>query len=240
MKRQLKFALFAIIALAVGTVNAQTTTGDITQQGNATLGSNGTAVKLVDNKGTIKYLQAANGLTSFTNTTPNGGVITTWQLGGTLTSDTYITVNGGNEFALDGLTLQAEGTAPLAVTTPAERTAANQSIHGTAGLGTGWTFLVRDEATGETRKMLATDALQVNSIRVEHTQGTNAAANVDITVAGLPIITAANAGKLFVHRNGVKLRWGTDFTATAAGTLVIVNSEVPMYTGDIVEIQYIR
>lgn len=233
-----KLALAALGLLAIGTVSAQTTTGDITQQTNATLGSTGTAVKLVDNKGTIKYLQAANGLTSLTNTTPNGGVITTWQLGGTLTSNTYIAAGAGTEFALDGLELVAN------TGTNASTNAVDREVHddNAAAGGTGFTVLIRDEDSGAIQKMLLSDLLQVNAIRVEHTQGANAAADVAITVTGLPTLTAAtSAGKLFVYRNGVKLRFGTDFAVTAdTVTITYDAADLPMYAGDIVEIQYIR
>jgi hypothetical protein len=232
MKKQLKLAIIALTMFATGAINAQTTSGDITQQANATLGSTATAVKLVDNKGTIKYLQAANGLTSLTNSTPNGGVITTWQLGGTLTSNTYITAASGTEFALDGLEL-------VTSTATASTDASDRSAHGT---GTGFTVLLRDEATGAVQKMLLSDLLQVDGIRVEHTQGANASADVDITVTGLPTLTAATtAAKLFVYRNGVKLRFGTDFTVSAdTVTITYSAADLPMYAGDIVEIQYIK
>ena len=44
----------------------------------------GGAIRVIDNKGTKKYLQVQNGITQVTNTQPDGGVITTWQLGGQL------------------------------------------------------------------------------------------------------------------------------------------------------------
>lgn len=244
MKKQIKIAFFALTMLAAGAVKAQTTTGDITQQANAGLNTSGTAVKLVDNKGTIKYIQAVNGLTSFTNTTPNGGVITTWQLGGTLTSDTYITAaaDGSAEFALDGLELVTDATT-------ASTDATTRSSNGT---GTGFTVLLRNEATGAVQKMLLSDLLQVDGIRVEYTQsgtggGTpdgsgNATADVAITVTGLPTLTAlTTAAKLFVYRNGVKLRFGTDFTVIAdTVTITYSAADLPMYNGDVVEIQYIK
>lgn len=240
---KLKLALAVVGLLAIGTANAQTTTGDITQQANATLNSSNTAVKLVDNKGTIKYLQAVNGLTSFTNTTPAGGVITTWQLGGVLTDNTYITADAAKEFALDGLQLVTD--ASTASTNSVDREA-----HG--GAGTGFTVLIRDEASGAVQKMQLSDLLKVDGIRVEYTQsgaggGTpdgsgNATANVAITVTGLPTLTAATtAAKLFVYRNGVKLRFTTDFTVTAdTVTINFSATELPMYNGDVVEIQYIK
>ena len=239
---KLKLAVIIGGLFAIGTVSAQTTTGDITKQTDATLNSTNTAVKVVDSKGTIKYLQVANGLTSFTNTTPAGGVITTWQLGGTLTSNTYIAAGSGTEFALDDLALETD-------ITNASTDATSRSTHGT---GTGFTVLIRDEASGAIQKMLLTDLLQVNGIRVEYTQSTsgggtpdgsgNATADVAITVTGLPTLTAATtAAKLFVYRNGVKLRFGTDFSVTAdTVTITYDATDLPMYNGDVVEIQYIK
>ncbi|WP_420551276.1 hypothetical protein [Tenacibaculum aiptasiae] len=228
-----KLALAAIGLLAIGTVNAQTTTGDITKQADATLNSSNTAVKLVDNKGTIKYLQAVNGLTSFTNTTPSGGVVTTWQLGGVLTDNTYITADAAKEFALDGLQLVTD-------VTTASTNAVDREAHG--NVGTGFTVLIRDEATGAVQKMQLSDLLKVDGIRVDYTQAANATADVDITVTGLPTLTAlTTAAKLFVYRNGVKLRFGTDFSVTAdTVTITYSATDLPMYAGDIVEIQYIK
>ncbi|TYP96993.1 hypothetical protein C7447_1056 [Tenacibaculum adriaticum] len=119
--KKLKFAVFAIVMMAAGAVNAQTTTGNIGKKANATLGSTATSVRVIDNKGTKKYLQVENGLTSFTDTAPDGGVITTWQLGGTLTSNTTITtgatealtINGGN-FNVNDVVLEAGAAATTA------------------------------------------------------------------------------------------------------------------------------
>ncbi|OAZ04513.1 hypothetical protein [Flavobacterium succinicans] len=185
------------------------------------------AVKVVDNKGTIKYFQSNNGITQIVNTTADA-TTTTWQLGGQLTNDTYIDATG-KVFGLDGLELE---------TGPASTNATTGSIHG--GAGTGWTLLVRDEATGATKK-LAAESL-VSGIRVEHVQATNASANVDITVTGLPLLTAGSTeAKLFVYRNGIKLRTGTDFVASLDKvTITYSATDLPMYKDDIVEIQYIK
>jgi hypothetical protein len=218
----LKFASFAIIMFGVTAANAQSTID---------VAKNGTAVKVVDNKGTIKYFQSNNGITQIVNTT-GALTTTTWQLGGTLTDNTYIEAGTNKVFALDGL--------ELVLPTDASATSATvASKHGTAGAA-GWTLLVRDEATGATKKLLATDL--VTGIRVEHTQATNAAANVPVTVTGLPVLTAGTtAAKLFVFRNGIKLRSATDFTATADTVTIIYSAtDLPMYIDDVVEIQYIK
>ena len=214
----LKFALCAIVTLGVNAVNAQSTTD---------VAKGVKAVKVIDNKGTIKYFQSNNGITQIVNTTADA-TTTTWQLGGQLTNDTYIDATG-KVFGLDGLALE---------TGAASTNATTGSIHGTTG--TGWTLLVRDEATGATKK-LAAESL-VSGIKVEYTQVANATANVDITVAGLPVLTAGTTeAKLFVFRNGIKLRSGTDFAATAGKVTITYNAtDLPMYSADVVEIQYIK
>ncbi len=211
-------------------VNAQTTDDTATTL-NKDAGD-GVSVKVIDNKGTIKYLQTNNGITSITSTNGGNRTTTTWQLGGTLTDNTYIDVDG-NVFALNGLAL-------VDLSTEAASTDATSLSTNSTATGTGWTFLVRDEATGETKKLLASDLL--TGIRLEYTQAADASTNVAITVTGLPTLTAATTiAKLFVYRNGIKLRSGTDFVATADTVTINYNAtDLPMYENDIVEIQYIK
>ena len=205
-----KIALVAVGLLTIGSMSAQRTdtstnaATDFTKQTNTVLGEDGGSVKVIDNKGTIKYLQASNGITTFTDTAPNGGVITTWQLGGTLTDDTYIDATG-QVFAISGIKAIDATTNPVT------------DIAATAYDSTGFTLLLRDEATGEFKKMLITDS-------------------------GLPALTAGTTeAKLFVYRNGAKLRSGVDFVATAdTVTIQYDAAEMPMYAGDIVEVQYIK
>lgn len=109
---------FALVA------NAQTATGtDVLKTAGKTNSGTAKPVRVIDNKGTIKYLQVNNGLTQVVNTT-NEVTTTTWQLGGTLTDNTYIDVDG-KVFALDGIALES-GTASADAST--------ESDHGT---GTG-------------------------------------------------------------------------------------------------------
>ena len=145
--------------------------------------------------------------------------------------NTYIDATG-KVFAIDGIKLITSTDSPSS-------NATNASIHGTA-TGTGYTLLVRDEATGETKKMLIADL--VSGIRTEYTQGANATADVDITVTGLPVLNAGTTiAKLFVFRNGAKLRTIADFTAAADKvTIKYSATELPMYAGDVIEIQYIK
>jgi len=223
-----KKSIFTLMMVAGLATQAQTTS--TTDAGLVKDAGDGVSVKLIDNKGTIKYLQTNNGITSITSTTAGSATTTTWQLGGALSDDTYIDVDG-NVFALDGIELV--DTASLSPSADAT----DQSDHGT---GTGWTLLVRDEATGAIKKLKASDL--VSGIRIVHTQGADASADVAITVTGLPVLTAATTfAKLFVYRNGAKLRSGVDFVATAnTVTITYSASDLPMYSGDVVEVQYIK
>ena len=223
-----KKSIFTLMMVAGLATQAQTTS--TTDAGLVKDAGDGVSVKLIDNKGTIKYLQTNNGITSITSTTAGSATTTTWQLGGALSDDTYIDVDG-NVFALDGIELV--DTASLAPSA----NATDQSDHGT---GSGWTLLVRDEATGAIKKLKASDL--VSGIRIVHTQGADASADVAITVTGLPVLAAGTTfAKLFVYRNGAKLRTGVDFVATAnTVTITYSASDLPMYTGDVVEIQYIK
>ena len=219
------FTLMMVAGLAIQAQTTSTTDAGLTRD----VSGDGVSVKLIDNKGTIKYLQTNNGITSITSTTAGSATTTTWQLGGALSDDTYIDVDG-NVFALDGIELVDTASSPSADAT-------DQSDHGT---GTGWTLLVRDEDTGAIKKLKASDL--VSGIRIVHTQGADASDNVAITVQGLPVLTALTTfAKLFVYRNGAKLRSGVDFVATAnTVTITYSASDLPMYSGDVVEVQYIK
>lgn len=228
--RLLKQGLLAL-AVAVGsTAMAQST--DATLATLAKDGGVGESIKVIDNKGTVKYLQTNNGITSITSTAPGSATTTTWQLGGALTDATYIDVDG-KVFALDGIAL-VDGTSESASTD-----ATTESDHGT---GTGYTFLVRDEATGATKKLLATD-LVTGIHQIEDPQATDASANVAITVTGIPAITYGDpaAFKINVYRNGARLLLDTDYLVTDdTVTIQYDATNLPIYAGDVFEIQYIK
>ncbi len=230
----LKAAFFGLMMTVGASLNAQTTDAGTanTTQANAA----GEVIKLIDNKGTIKYLQSNNGITTITSTAANNRTTTTWQLGGELVEATTITtsVDGtftidGEEFNLTNTQAQADGAAAATVFRDANNPTA-----------TGYTLLTRDEATGQVQKMLATDL--VSGIRVEWPQPSDASADVEITVTGLPSLTATTTmAKLFVFRNGAKLRAGTDFTAAEDKVTITYDADdLPMYSGDFIEIQYIK
>ena len=223
----LKGGLLVLTMIAGTALQAQTTLA--TDPSLVKDAGDGVSVKLIDNKGTIKYLQTNNGITSITSTTAGSATTTTWQLGGTLTDDTYIDVNA-NVFALDGLQLETGSAA----------TSAPDGSDAATSTDTGWALIVRDEDTGELKKLLATDL--ISGIYKAYPQVADAVADVAITVTGLPVLTATTTlAKLFVYRNGAKLRSGTDFVATAdTVTITYSAADLPMYAGDVVEIQYIK
>lgn len=248
-KQTLKFLAIAIVALAISfQAKAQNITTTVTGISNATVIKNADvanaavvdgAVRLVDNKGTIKYLQAKNGITALTNKASDGtGITTTWQLGGTLTDDTYIDVNG-KAFALNGIEL---------VTTVSPATAATSLSSGSAaGTPSGWTVLIRDEATGKTQKIMASDLLQVQA-------GQNVETLTTVpTTYTYTIGTSANRpndySKISVYRNGAKLVANADYTyVSSTGIVTLVpndgttnpNAEWALYVGDVIEIQWVK
>ncbi|AWK06523.1 hypothetical protein HYN56_20760 [Flavobacterium crocinum] len=233
--------IFALsLALAGFNAQAQSQTADITKQGSTQLGQvgNGTAgsqgsVRVIDNKGTIKFLQVKNGITQITNSAPDGGITTTWQLGGTLTDDTYIDATN-KVFALDGIKLVPNTLLP-------STNAADGSKHGTAAVPattSGYTFLVRDEATGETLKM-APSQLVISGGDTPPVN--NPGDPITITDPTLP----TKITKVWVYRNGAKLLGDVDYTL-AAGTLTINGSNLnepndyTLLPNDKIEVQWVN
>ncbi|SIS71230.1 hypothetical protein SAMN05421766_103549 [Zobellia uliginosa] len=225
-RKALKTGVFALILMTFGLTNAQQTTGDTAKQGDIVPGTTvtGGAVRVVDNKGTIKYLQSKNGITMLSNTTDDV-TTTTWQLGGTLTDDTFIDANG-TIFGIDGIELITTETASTDATT--------ESDHGT---GTGYTILVRDEATGATKKLLASDLLQSGQESFTAT-----AAQVAYPLTGSPVLPSFS--QVWVYRNGAKLIANVDYTIAASTVTLVPNTTAPndwsVYAGDIVEVQFVK
>jgi hypothetical protein len=228
----LKLGVLGLMMMVGSAINAQQTTGDVTQNdvnGPNTPGSVTPTVRVIDNKGTIKYLQSKNGITMLTNTTADV-TTTTWQLGGTLTDDTYIDATG-KIFAIEGIK-QVDDAAFSA----AEQTGA------TAYGGPGFTLLVRDEVTGETKKLLPSDLV------VGGNENGKATSGADFTSAADPTMPTS-ISKIWVYRNGAKLLAGVDYTiAGGAGASVVTvknaSGAAPedyiFYTGDRIEIQWVR
>jgi hypothetical protein len=224
-KNTLKLGMTAIFIMALGTANAQTTTGD------------GASVRVIDNKGTIKYLQTNNGITSITSTDTGNKTTTTWQLGGTLASNTDIDL-AGNTFSLDQV-IEIDGTSASAENIAATTTAL------VAGTTTGYTIIVRDEATGALKKMLASDLIEVGITELTSIDLETAATTVFTGVAGLPANLPIS--KVSLYRNGTKLRAGTDYTVTDANEINIITEagdaglqDFNLFATDILEVHWIK
>lgn len=194
------------------------------------------AVKLIDNKGTIKYLQSDNGLTTVSTSSPSGGVQVTWKLGGTLMENTYIDVRG-NVFGLDSIQL----------------TTVDAATSGTLGLdhavspGSGWTLLVRNEATGAIEKMLATDLVQSGHQVYTITEPGQATAGVNVTYASnvytftVTGVTLPAFDNVYVYRNGAKLIATIDYAPATSSTFTIsVTTDLPIYDNDVIELHYVK
>lgn len=253
--------LFAF--LCASTIYAQQTTADVPKQDDATLGQvttskpltphttdpntvagapgatvQGGAIRVIDNKGTKKYLQVQNGLTQVTNTAPAGGIVTTWQLGGQLVDDTDIDFNA-KALSFDNV-LQVTGAPATSATLK-------------AGTGTGWALLVRDENSGDIKKLLASDLIVSG-----HTVFTATATQLKFDVAtagvyngGTPItgltgvkIPLPDYEKVWVYRNGAKLIAGVDYTIAGSEVTLVPIATGPnswtVYAGDVIEVQYFK
>ncbi len=222
-----KFGLALIAIMAFSYSNAQQTTGDAGKTEDVSQASilNGT-VRVIDNKGTKKFLQVKNGLTLLTDVTPDGGYVSTWQLGGTLTDDTYIDING-NVFAINGITTATQGAATSIVS----------ESDGSGTTQSGWAVLVRDEATGETQKILASDLVQAGQLTA--TAATDGTAPT-LADASIPAIYQ----KVWVYRNGAKLIANVDYTVAAGAVTLVPSTTAPndwaILSGDVFEVQWIN
>ncbi|MBT8244064.1 MAG: hypothetical protein HKP48_10840 [Winogradskyella sp.] len=224
---KLGLALVAILTFSLG--NAQQTTGNVGKGEDVSQSSvlDGT-IRVIDNKGTKKFLQVKNGLTLLTDATPDGGYVSTWQLGGTLTDDTYITADG-NIFALDGLSLETGAASVNAID-------GDNAQPGTT-TATGWTLIVRDEATGELRKLAATDLIQSGQEAFTATAGQTAYA-----LTGAPVLPAFE--QVYVYRNGAKLVANVDYTVSGSTVTLDPTGLAPndwaVLAGDVIEVQFVK
>ncbi len=228
-----KIALAAVGLFAIGTANAQQTTGNITRNTEVLPGAGTTgSIRVIDNKGTIKYLNSSNGITMLTNDA-NGKTTTTWQLGGELTSATTIDING-QSFTLDGAQFNLLNTA--AINTGAGATA-DDAAATTAG-GDGYMLLVRDEDSGQVKKLLLSDLIQQGRGQAS-ADGTDEGANSK-TIA-LPF--APTQDNVMVYRNGAKLIAGTDYTVTGTNLTIAPDTATgtqgwEIYDGDFFEYHF--
>ena len=226
--KTMNFAFLVIGMLSFGTMRAQQTTGDVTKASDIVPGTTttGGAIRVIDNRGTIKYIQTQNGITMLSNTTDDV-TTTTLQLGGTLTNDTFIDVDG-NVFGLDGIELISTETASTDATTASD--------HGT---GTGYTILVRDEATGAIKKLLTSDLSLIQSGQESFTA---TAGQTAYPLTGSPEFPAYS--QVWVYRNGVKLIANVDYTIASSTVTLVPSAIAPndwaVYAGDVIEVQYVR
>jgi hypothetical protein len=216
-------ATLVLFMASFSALQAQNTTVEIAKKTEVTypgsaLTTDG-SIKLIDNKGTVKYLQTSNGLTTLTNTGGTNVTTTTLQLGGTLSYDTYIDVDD-KVFALDGIELES-GEASTDATT--------KSDHGT---GTGYTFLVRDEATGAIKKLLLNDlGVKGGILSSIATEG-----QTEYTITGADELTLF---KTYVYRNGIKLIAGTDYTV-ATNVVTLTQTGYQVLAGDVIEVHFLN
>lgn len=217
--RLLKQGLFAL-AFAVGsTAMAQTESTNSTNIDRYDEADK--IVKLVDNKGTIKYLQSNNGITTITSTSAGNQTTTTWQLGGELIENTSINLNS-KEFGFEGVQEDA-GERTLLVLDDSNKLKTVE-LDEIAGLVTG---------IYKPHTVVDTDITN-NSVTPPQPK------DLDITVTGIPAITGkddSNAFKLSVYRNGIKLRITEDFDVVEDKVTIKTR---PLYKNDEFEIHYIE
>lgn len=217
-------ATLVLFMASFSALQAQTTTSKIDKMTEVTYpGTELTvdgSIKLIDNKGTVKYLQTSNGLTTLTNTGETTDVTTTTlQLGGTLTANTYIDVDD-KVFAFDGIELE---------TGDASTDATTKSDHGT---GTGYTFLVRDEATGAIKKLLLNDLGVKGGVSNE----TATAGQTEYTITGAEELSLF---KTYVYRNGIKLIATADYTV-ASNVVTLTQTGYQVLAGDVIEVHFLN
>jgi len=228
------------LAFGIGTLYSQTILAvdnqdevDYTSGAVATIGS----IRLIDNLGTVKFLQSSNGITTITNNSGEDLTTTTLQLGGKLTDSTYIDVNG-NVFAIDGINITGAS--------PSTNAVSGENASGvTAPEGSGYTLLVRNEGTGAIEKLLlsALDIVAGQQIfdKTSTPAVSNETADYPITAAGTLEIE-----KTFVYRNGVKLLATRHYEvkAPASGTDYIVEIKSPVLdllrTTDVLEVHFTK
>lgn len=224
--------LLAGLMLLVSSLGwAQKTSGDISLD-------TSTAVRVIDNKGTIKYLQSSNGITTLTNSTANV-TTTTWQLGGSLDEDVNITT-GAKEFKLTLDDGSSQGTFVIDGVVQETGSAATSSTLATSG----YTLLVRDENTGAVKKLLATDILQ-GGHHVEVLTG-DKSSDLDISVTGV----STDYEKVSVYRNGAKLvggdtssSWINDYSVTTNQVTINLGGTgelSALYTNDVIEVHWVK
>ena len=243
----LKLVMMAAVMLSASIGFAQTDPANAgTDTGILKGAGDGESIRVIDNKGTIKYLQTNNGITSITSTNGGNTTTTTWQLGGTLSANTNI-ATGNKEFKLtlgDGILPANQGSFIIDGVETVTVDAALSTVDGelaASGTTTGYTFLVRDEVTGKTKKLIASDLITGGQETVTITTDS-------ITVLTLtgPLAFGTAIFKISVYRNGNKLRGGTDYGLTALNTITLIPdlttsaSSWNTLADDVIEVQWVN
>jgi len=208
-------ALTAVFAVASMFANAQYTNpdGTITTQSPVELGEAGGYVKVIDNKGTVKYIQTVNGLTTFTNENPtNGAIVTTFQLGGTLTDDTYIDATG-QEFGIYGLD-QLDSTGAV-----------------------GYQLVIVDPTDGKLKRLPFESFIRSGMSKFTVSATPFPVTQYQYTIS--PAVTLPVFSQVYVYRNGAKLIANEDYKLFGTGGFEIQNT-VTLYPEDVIEIHYIK
>ncbi len=227
MKKTNLFKMAALTAvLALGSMFASAQTVPTTDSATTRQYADGPSIKVIDNKGTVKYIQSNNGITSITSTLAGQQTVTTFQLGGTLTDSTFIDLNG-NPFGLNNLTYSSTG-----------RT---------------YEFVVIDSTTGEFRKQKITDLIDAGTY-IDVLTADVAAATYVITLNGVTLesfktvyvfrngakliagvdysVTNAANSTVTLNRGGA----GTQYASAPSNSY----ENYPLYLGDRIEIQFIK
>lgn len=221
-------ALTAVFALGSMFANAQIVTTDdaanIPVQGSSTPGTSDGTIKVIDNKGTVKYIQASNGITSFTNTATPGGVVTTFQLGGQLIDSTYIDVNG-NKFGIRNLATAADGTGLQLVAIDGTGNLIKLDFTDLIQSGTNIHVVGASPATPYVITVPPTIVLPSYKTVYVYRNGAKLLAGVDYTIA--------TDGTTLTINNGTA---GTDYGTVPSGAYETFS----IYQGDRIELQFVK
>jgi hypothetical protein len=200
-------------------MNAQTadgSTGIVKLTGSALTATTkaGFSVRVVDNRGTVKFLQSNNGITTINNIDAGGNAVTTWQLGGQFTNDTKLDFKGADgtvhSFSFDNVT------AVDLTKTDGSQDPASVNSTAVADGKTGWAVLVRDVATGAVKQLLASDLVKGGSTFAKLNSGSLATGWTDATYDAATFLAGGNVvftesslpidvNKISIYRNGSKL-----------------------------------
>ena len=94
--------------------------------------------------------------------------------------------------------------------------------------------MVRDEATGAVKKLLATELIQSGTTSYTALVA-DETADPTITATGI----STDVAQVWVYRNGAKLIAGTDYTVST-DAVTLTSGGYPIFTGDLFEVQWVK